>query len=109
MKMPLNSVTYNVRSLGLGKQGIRKRCDIRNLIKYADPKPEIILLQEIHMGIRDCSTSTSQLHFKGGKEYWNKSKYSADSGKYTGGTGILISERLVPLVEDHGVLISSRA
>lgn len=99
---------YNVRSLCQGKNGARKRCDIRNFIKKADPRPEIILLQETHMGIRDCIASTSQLHFKGGKQFWNEAKYSAITGKYTGGTGILISERLVPFIENHGVIISSR-
>lgn len=101
-------LSYNVRSFGSRKQGVKKRCDIRTYIRRADSKPELILLQEIHLGIRDCVTQTSQLHFKGGKEFWNKSKYMAETGKYRGGTGILVAERLIPYIEDHGVLISSR-
>lgn len=108
MIVPLTCVTYNVRSLGQGKNGARKRRDIRDYIKHADPKPEVILLQETHMGIRDCTTNTSQLHFKGGHQFWNEAKYSASTGKYTGGTGILVSERLAPYIEHHGVIISSR-
>ena len=64
----------------------KKRCDIRNYIKKTDPKPELILLQEIHLGIRDFMTQTSQIQFKGGKEFWNESKYSVTTGKYSGGT-----------------------
>lgn len=109
MMTPLTIVTYNVRSLGQGKQGVKKRCDIRNYLKKADPKPDVLLLQETHMGIRDCMASTSQLHHKGGMKFWNEAKYSATTGKYIGGTSILVAEHLASLIEDHGVLIDSRA
>lgn len=108
MLAPLTCVTYNICSLGQGNTGTRKRCDIRNFLKKADPQPEVILLQETHLGIRDCISSTSQLHFKGGRQFWNEAKYSASTGKHTGGTGILVSKRLVPFIEQHGVIVSSR-
>lgn len=107
MMSPLIAITYNVQSLCQGKKGVRKRCDIRNFINKSVPKPEVILLQEIHYGIRDCIANTSQLHFKRGLQFWNESKFSATSGKYKGSTTILVSEQLAPYVEDHGVLISS--
>jgi len=109
MKTPLTCLSYNVRSLGLGKKGVRKRSDIRNYLKNAEPRLEIILLQETHFGIRDCLTSTSQLHLKGGKQFWNEARYSAATGKYTRGTAIIVAERLVPFIEEHGVIIGSRA
>lgn len=109
MNVPFTCATYNVRSLGLGKNRARKRCDIRQFIKNADPSPEVILLQEIHMGIKDCVASTSQLRFRRGKEFWNESKYSASTSKYNGGTSILVVERLIPYIADHGVIIGSRA
>lgn len=108
MLAPLTCITYNIHSLGQGKTGAKKRCDARNFIKKADLQPKVILLQEIHLGIRDCISNTSQLHFKGGRQFWNEAKYSVSIGKYTGGTGILVSERLVPYIEHHGVIISSR-
>lgn len=108
MLVPLVCVTYNIRSLDLGKHGARKRCDIRNFMKNADPKLDLILLQEIHMGIRDYIASISQLQFKGGKEFWNEARYSANSGKYTRRTGFLVAKRLIPFIESHGVLLSSR-
>lgn len=109
MRTPLTIVTYNVCSLGLGKQGVKKRCNIRNYMRRAESKPNVILLQETHMGIRECATLTSQLHFKGGQEFWSEAKFSATTCKYTGGIGILVVERLIPHIEDHGVLIGSRA
>jgi len=107
--VPLTCLTYNVRSLGQGQQGARKRRDLRNFTNHLEPKPEIILLQEIHMGIRDCMAHTLQLRFKGGREFWNESTYSASTGKYKGGTGILIAERLIPFIEENGVMVGSRA
>jgi len=52
--------------------------------------------------------NTSQIQFKGTQAFSNESKYSARIGNYRGRTGILVSKRLVPFIEDYGVLLSNR-
>ena len=60
------------------------------------------------MSLEDCTTKTSQIHFKLRAELWNQSKFSLETGKFRGGTTILIKDNLVPLIEEHAILVSNR-
>jgi hypothetical protein len=61
------------------------------------------------MGHHDYLENTSQIYYRGGIDLWNSSKYSAITGKYSGGTGILLNDRLTSLIEEYQVIIPSRA
>lgn len=101
--------SHNVRSLGQGMQGVRKRGDLRDFYKKADPQPQILLIQEHHYSYEDCLELTDQLQFKGGASFWNNAIYSPDGGRFSGGTGISISKMLADKVIDCGVLEEARA
>ena len=40
---------------------------------------------------------------------WNESSYSAHTGRFKGGTGIVLSERVAAVVTNHGILYPGRA
>jgi hypothetical protein len=59
------------------------------------------------MGMQDCLKKTSQMDFKGGASFWNDVMFSTKSNRFKGCT-IILSFRLTPLVEKHGVIIPRR-
>ncbi|KAG0573055.1 hypothetical protein KC19_VG144800 [Ceratodon purpureus] len=99
--------THNIRAMGKGIVGIRKRCDLRDFYRKATPQPQVILLQEHHMSLEECFTQTQQIHFKGGICLWNNATFSAESGRFKGGTGIIMSRHLAPAIQDSGVIIEA--
>lgn len=101
--------SHNVRSLGQGMQGVRKRCDLRAFYRKANPQPQVILLQEHHYSAEDCADLTIQLEFRGGVSFWNNASYSPDGGRFSGGTGISIAKSLADKVLECGVLDEARA
>jgi hypothetical protein len=57
------------------------------------------------MGLQDCLKKTSQMDFKGGASFWNDVLLSIKKKRFKGSTSIILSCRLIPLVEEHGVII----
>lgn len=101
--------TQNARSLGQGFFGRRKRKEIQHLFKHTTPKTDILLLQETKLP-EDASLKQARfIEFKGGTSFWNEASFSAQTGKYTGGTGIVLSERLITAITHHGILFPGRA
>jgi hypothetical protein len=45
------------------------------------------------------------MEFKGGMSFWNNALYTSESNQFKGGTVIIASTKLAPLIEKHGVLI----
>lgn len=90
-------------------QGVRKRGDLRDFYKKADPQPQVLLFQEHHFSSEVCIDLTDQLQFKGGTSFWNNVVFSPDGGRFSGGTGISLSKALADKVTDAGVLEEARA
>ena len=101
--------TQNVRCLGQGFTGRRKRQEIKDVFKHTKPTTDILLLQEVKLPEAACLKQARFLEFKGGSSLWNESTFSAQSGRFQGGTGIVLSERLTQIVTHHGVLYPGRA
>lgn len=97
--------SWNIKSLGQGVQGVRRHFDICNFFRKTLLQPKLILLHEHHMGLQDCLKKTSQMEFKGGMSFWNNALYTTESNQFKGGTIIIASTKLAPLIEKHGVLI----
>jgi hypothetical protein len=57
------------------------------------------------MGLQDYLKQTIQLNFKGGTNFWNDALYSVKFNRFKGGIVIILLAKLVPLIEEHGVLI----
>jgi hypothetical protein len=45
------------------------------------------------------------MDFKGGASFWNDDMFSTKSNRFKGCITIILSSKLTPLVEKHGVII----
>ena len=101
--------TQNIRSLGKGFLGKKKRKDIKSLFTHATPSTDILLLQETKLPESICLKHARFVEFRGGSSLWNEASFSAQSGRFKGGTGIILSERMASSITHHGVLYPGRA
>jgi hypothetical protein len=101
--------TQNSRCLGQGFIGRRKRKEIKHLFNHTTPKTDIILLQETKLPEVACLKQARFIENKGGTSLWNEGSFSARSGRFTGGTRIILSERLATNVTNHSILYPGRA
>lgn len=97
--------SQNIRSLGQGMLGIRKRKEFRNFIDKALLQSEIIPLQEHHLSLEDCLSITHQLDFKGGSSLRNNSLYNATDNHFKTCTAILAGSKLSSFIVKSGVVI----
>jgi exonuclease III len=96
--------TQNSRCLGQGFFGRRKRKEIQHLFKHTTPKTDILLLQETKLSEEASLKQARFIEFRGGSSLWNEASFSAYTGKYTGGTGIVLADKLAQVVTHHGIL-----
>lgn len=101
--------SQNTRCLGQGFPGSRKRKEIKDIFKHTIPSTDILLLQELKISEQACLKQARLIEFRGGTSLWNEATFSARTARYTGGTGIILAERLASLVIQHGVLYPGRA
>ena len=100
--------TQNTRSLGRGFLGRKKRKEIKNLFYNTTPPTDVLLLQEVKLPESACLKQARFVEFKGGSSLWNKGTFSAHSGRFKGGTGIVLSPRMASRVTHHGILYPGR-
>ena len=101
--------TQNIRSLGQGLVGRRKRKEIKTFYKQTTPSTHILLLQETKIPEIACLKQARFIEFKGGISLWNEGAFSAHSGRFKGGTAIILSERMAMNVLHHGTVYPGRA
>jgi exonuclease III len=101
--------TQNVRGLGQGFTGRRKRQELKDLFKNTTPATDILLLQETKIPEAACLNQARFIEFRGGSSLWNEAAFSAQSARYKGGTGMVLSERMATSITQHGVLYPGRA
>ncbi|KAG0553637.1 hypothetical protein KC19_12G027100, partial [Ceratodon purpureus] len=105
----LNIVTQNIRTLGHGTSGIWTRKLVKDHFQHINHSIDIILLQEHHLLAEACLDKTSQLNFLEGPSFWNEARILPTSNKTKGGTAILTSRHLAPLIGDSGIIVPGRA
>ena len=105
----LTIASQNVRGLGHGFLGSRKRKELKDIFKQTTPATDILLLQETKISENASLKQARFIEFRGGSSLWNEATFSAQTARYTGGTGIILSEKLSTLVVQHGVLYPGRA
>jgi exonuclease III len=105
----LTIATQNARGLGQGFTGNKKRREMRDLFRKSTPAADIILLQEIKLLEPACLKQARFIESRKGISLWNEGSFSARTTKIKGGTGIIIAERLVESISNHGVLYPGRA
>jgi exonuclease III len=101
--------TQNVRSLGRGFNGRRKRQEIRSLFRKTNPPTDILLVQETKLPEEACIKQARFIEFWGGSSLWNEGVFSAQSALFKGGTCIILAERMASKVTQHGILYPGRA
>ena len=101
--------TQNTRGLGQGLAGRRKRKELKNTFRLTTPTTDILLLQEVKLSEEACLRQARYIEFRGGTSLWNEGSFSAQSGRFKGGTGIVLSERISAAVTHHGILYLGRA
>jgi exonuclease III len=101
--------TQNTRSLGRGHLGRRKRKELKTIYLHTTPVTDILLLQETKLPEEACLKQASIIETKGGTSLWNEALFSAQTGRFRGGTGIILSAKMKPLVTHHGILYPGRA
>lgn len=99
----------NVRGLGQGFIGSRKRKELKDVYKQTTPPTDILLLQETKISEQASIKQAKFIEFRGGTSLWNEANFSTQTARYTGGTCIILSERLSTAVVQHGVLYLGRA
>lgn len=100
--------TQNTRSLGRGFLGRKKRKEIKQLFYHTTPTTDVLLLQEIKLPETACLKQARFVEFKGGSSLWNEGSFSPQSGRFKGGTGIILSPRMATRVTHHGILYPGR-
>ena len=105
----LTIATQNVRCLGQGFNGRRKRKEIKDIFKNTTTPTDILVLQEIKLTEAACLKQARFIEPKGGISFWNEGNFSAQTCRFTGGTSIVIGEHLIQSVTNHGVLYPGRA
>ena len=105
----LTIATQNARGLGQGLAGRRKRKELKNIFKNTTPPTEVLLLQEVKLPEDACLQQARYIEFRGGTSLWNEGSFSAQTGRFKGGTGIVLSERIAACVTHHGILYPGRA
>lgn len=101
--------TQNTRCLGRGFIGRRKRKEIKSIYAHTTPITDILLLQETKLPEDACLKQARFVEAKGGASLWNEAAFSAQSGRFKGGTGIVLSAKMKELVTHHGILYPGRA
>ena len=106
---PITIATQNTRSLGKGFTGRRKRKEIKSLFRQTTPTTDILLLQETKLPEAACLHQARFIEFKGGSSFWNEAAFSAPTGKFKGGTTIVLASSMASKVTHHGILYPGRA
>lgn len=101
--------TQNVRYLGQGFMGNRKRKELKEIFKRTTPTTDVHLLQETKVPEDACLKQARFIEFRNGLSLWNEGSFSARTTRYKGGTSIVIAERMADLITGHGVLYPGRA
>jgi hypothetical protein len=103
---PLTLASLNIRGL---KGDSPKLKEIKAWMASLSPPPQILLIQEHHLGKENTQNSTKGLEFWNGTALWNEGIPMGRSQRISAGTTILIDRATTPLIIDHGTLMEGRA
>jgi hypothetical protein len=97
---PLTLASLNVRGL---KGGPTKPKEIKaSLASFLTP-PQILLLQEHHLGKDGIQDSARGIKFWKGSAFWDEGIPMGRSQRTSAGTTILVDMATAPLIKEHGI------
>ncbi len=103
---PLTLASVNVRGL---RRDSPKPKEIKAWMASLSSPPQVLLIQEHHLGKEDIQNSTKGLEFWNGTTLWNEGIPMGRSQRISAGTAILIDRATTPLIKDHDTLMEGRA
>jgi len=71
---------------------------------HTTPATDVLLLQEVKLPEAACLKQARFIETKGGISLWNEASFSAQTGRFKGGTGIVLSAKMATLITHHGIL-----
>ncbi len=99
-------VSLNVRGMKVKKT---KPKQVKAWLASLSTPPQIILLQEHHLGKVDARDPARGVEFWQGESFWNEGVPVEPSQRISVGTVILVDKTISPLITDHGTLVEGRA
>ncbi len=73
------------------------------------PLPQILLIQEHHLGKEGIQNSARGIEFWNGASFWNEGIPMGRSQRTNVRTAILVDRAIAPLVKEHGIVVEGRA
>jgi hypothetical protein len=98
--------SLNVRGL---RKNSSKQKEICSWISSLVPTPQILLLQEHHLGEINCSNSTKGIEFWNGASFWNYGLAMGRSHRMNTGISILVDRSLAPFISANNIFLEGRA
>jgi exonuclease III len=103
---PLTLASLNVRGL---RRDSPKPKEIKAwMVSFSSP-PQVLLIQEHHLGKEEIQNSAKGLEFWNGTVLWNEGIPMGRSQRISAGTAILINRVTTSLIKDHGTLMEGCA
>jgi exonuclease III len=103
---PLTLASLNVRGLRGGKS---KPKEIKAWLASLPTPPQIVLIQEHHLGKEDVQGVAKGMEFWCGSSFWNEGIPLGRSHRVSAGIAILVDKAIAPLITAQGTLIKGRA
>ncbi len=101
----LTFASLNVRGL---RGCTTKPKEIKVWLASLPPPPQIILIQEHHLGKEGIQDAAEGIEFWQGASFWNEGIPMGRSKKISADTAILVNKTIAPLITAHGTLTESR-
>jgi exonuclease III len=98
--------SLNVRGL---RGGTTKPKKIKVWLASLPTPPQIVFIQEHHLGKEDTQDAAKSIKFSQGISFWNEGIPMGRSQRISAGTAILVDKATAPLITTHGTLIEGHA
>jgi exonuclease III len=105
IEKPLTLVSFNVRGL---RGGTTKPKEIRAWLVSLQTPPQMLLIQEHHIGKDDNQNSAKGLEFWRRSSFWNEGIPIGRFQRIRAGTTILVDMAKASLIKEHGTLVEDR-
>ncbi|CAM6044951.1 unnamed protein product, partial [Sphagnum compactum] len=103
---PLTFASLNVKGLRVNSP---KQKEIKTWLASLRTPPQILLIQEHHLGKENISNAGKGIEYWKGSSFWNPGIPMGRSQRTSAGTAILVDRMTAPLVKENGILMEGRA
>jgi hypothetical protein len=105
IEKPLTLVSFNVRKL---RGDTPKPKEIKAWMASLSSPPQILLIQEHHLGKEGIQNSGKKIEFWNEAAFWNEGIPMGRLQRTSVGMAIIIDRATAPLIKDHDILIEGR-